>query len=124
MKASEIKFKAWDNKEKKFIKYVEIDRIPTQNTRHGFRLKTNFELFQFTGEKDHAGKEIYDGDILEVSLHPHLQRTVVKFHDGGFVVEDEWNDESDTSALGWALGHWNGMDATTSVVGHIKTDKV
>jgi len=117
MKANQIKFKAWDKEEKEFIRNVEFDQIPTSNTRYGFKLKSLFELFQYTGEKDTARKEIYDGDILEMSLHPHLSRHEVKFENGAFGVEDN----GVFKVLGEFLGYYNGLHGTVTVVGHIKT---
>lgn len=122
MKASQIKFKAWDEEEEKFIRNVQIDRIPTQNTRFGFKLKTRFDLFQYTGEKDTAGKEIYCGDILEVSLHPHLDRYEVIFENGAFGIDE--GEDFGFRPLGVFLGYYNGMNGTVTVVGHIKTHEI
>ena len=62
----QIKFRAWDKEEKKFVlsKDIGSQNIPTRATRYGFALFTNFELMQFTGLKDKNKKEIYEGDIL------------------------------------------------------------
>jgi hypothetical protein len=110
----------WDKDEKKFIRNVRIDLITTQNTKQGFKLKSKFELFLSSGEKDNAGKEIYEGHILEVSCHPHLHRTFVSFEDGAFRV----NMGDEVKNLATAIGKWNRMDATTTIVGHIKTHKL
>lgn len=61
----EIKFRAWDKSNKRFVRSVLEDRIPTSNTREGLRLKTKLTLCQFIGLKDKHKSPIYVGDILE-----------------------------------------------------------
>lgn len=114
---------AWDAEEKHFVKSRHLNdpyTMPVIPTRNGFKLYSNFELFMFTGEKDTAGREIYEGHILELSLHPHLDRVFVSFEDGAFRVsiDDEVKNLADV------LSYWNKMDGTVSIVGHIKTHEV
>ena len=84
----EIKFRAWD-KEKKRWYHTELEF-------KGFslfgecmlvcppRIKdlSNLEVTQFTGLKDKNGKEIYEGDIVEYTMHRKVQVIEEVFIDG------------------------------------------
>lgn len=78
----EIKFRAWDEKDKKMI-------YPT----HGLfnimlPVSSNMcEVMQFTGLKDKNGKEIYEGDIV-YNEHDEKGYYPVEFYNGMFCIED------------------------------------
>jgi uncharacterized phage protein (TIGR01671 family) len=64
----EIKFRAWDGKT--FTEFGPLFGLQSQLKPDAFRshADSGFTISQFTGLKDNNGKEIYEGDVLDIDF--------------------------------------------------------
>jgi len=66
----EIKFRAWDTKERRM--FVPFELKQKLNQRLG-QFSADIILLQYTGLKDKNGIEIYEGDIVRHYDYPYLK---------------------------------------------------
>ena len=90
----EIKFRAWDIKNKGWISTCNMV-MSLDGREFGWNFgceplkvigKNEFNLMQFTGLLDKQGKEIYEGDIIEYDGGFDDAIAVIDFLDGCFVI--------------------------------------
>lgn len=80
----EIRFRMWDNYDKKMIHWNELLETNLANI---FTIPSyNKWLMQYTGLHDKNGKEIYEGDIVYCQTKFGKAKAIIKFIDGKFVA--------------------------------------
>ena len=92
----EIKFRAWDKKEKRMLPVDAVNffnKSIVSNQARGEHSGGQFgfiesELMQYTGLKDKNGKEIYEGDIVSWfdDLGDHGHPFVIKYNEAQFLL--------------------------------------
>jgi uncharacterized phage protein (TIGR01671 family) len=92
-RSSEIKFRAWSSiAENMFNNQVSLDILAQQEL---FRIAgkedlwPDFTFMQYTGLKDKNGKEIYEGDIIELG-ETNFTKEVIIFDKGSFGIKASW----------------------------------
>ena len=93
-----LKFRIWDNIDKRYILTGCIDISKGILSVNGFYEKNRFVIEQSTGLKDKNGKLIFEGDIY-VPISDRSFKCVVGFIDGAFVA-GQINEEF-PEPIGW-----------------------
>ena len=90
----EIKFRAWDKEKKTMIEVSKLNLSPGSEWSdcadcglHVGINPTRFELMQYTGLKDKNGKEIHEGDIVQMNPDDDDWNDIVVFWCGRFELK-------------------------------------
>jgi len=119
----EIKFRAWDGKKWLDGHLFNIGLFYGNVQRNGSRGTVGgVTLDQYTGLKDKNGKEIYEGDVLQVDGGGRPAILKVDFKDGQYVVYPDWLEKGEYNPLN-AYTNWKEEIMTLEVIGNIHENK-
>ncbi|WP_150542700.1 YopX family protein [Clostridium perfringens] len=127
----ELKFKIWDKEQKRFLE-INWEGEDTRHTKgkanicysdrvyvtlsgyvneDGWPYEVDADILQYTGLNDKNGKEIYEKDIVKVTINNKTFNAWIVFEMGSFMIanddityyiEDNWNDNIKClSELAW-----------------------
>ncbi|ABY84349.1 YopX family protein [Lactobacillus phage Lrm1] len=100
----EIKFRAWNKKDKVMVDVAAMNLGPSglwSLIEYAYdaelQLADNYELMQYTGLKDKNGREIYEGDIVRTGEDnigdpdPTIGQVIMR--EGSWLIENEKKQE-------------------------------
>jgi len=85
-----LKFRAWDIERKNMsynIDYIEFNNGQISANLNDSHYSNFIYLMQWTGLKDRNGKDIYEGDIVQIQHSCWTENSQVIFIEGSFVCE-------------------------------------
>ena len=97
----DLKFRTWDKRNKNWV-YFTLDKLVNINhespTDVDMTLMELLYVGRYTGFTDKFGKEIYDGDIINGTLH------VVKYNKDTGEYDDKWVDVNNITVMCYIYG--------------------
>lgn len=122
----EIKFRAWEHTLKEMIEVddiqfyrgddinidgIELKPLPRNeqpimiNTRSAWRIANDEDvtLMQYTGLHNKNGKEIYEGDVVDIEHPCWTQRCITEFRNGSFIFRQLFGEGKETIVPGFSF---------------------